>query len=331
MTTYKETVGIKAQNVSSDPPAAAAGQVWYNTDSNSVKLHTGAVVNAWSTGNNLNTGRATGAGVGTQTASIFFGGIQLLNPRTTTVTGVRTEAYNGTAWTEVNDLNTGRRYLKGAGTATAAVTIGGGEPQGNQTEVWNGTNWTEVNNLNTGAIKMSGAGATATAALKFGGFANPPYVIYDRTETWNGTNWTEVNDLNVGRYALAGAGSNTAALAIGGNLKPPAGNVENWNGTNWTSVNSLQTSPARYGLAGTGTNTAALAVSGYAPYKQDVELWNGTNWTEVNNLNQGRGDTAASGSSTAALAAGGNAPPFSQVKNTEEWGEVGGVKTINTD
>ena len=32
----KQIVGVKAQNVSSDPPATAAGQVWYNTDSNSL-------------------------------------------------------------------------------------------------------------------------------------------------------------------------------------------------------------------------------------------------------------------------------------------------------
>ena len=168
MTTYKQIVGVKAQNVSSDPPAAAAGQVWYNTDSNSLKLHAGAVVNAWSTANSLNTARTTGAGVGSQTAGLFFGGLQAFGgpPDNSTTTGVRTESYNGTNWTEVNDLNTGRRYLKGSGTATAAVTIGGGEPQANQTEVWNGTNWTEVNDLNVGG-KFAGSGGTTTSALMY--------------------------------------------------------------------------------------------------------------------------------------------------------------------
>jgi hypothetical protein len=53
------------------------------------------------------------------------------------------------AWTEVNDLNTARRLLAGAGTATAALAFGGETPNTGATESWNGTSWTEVNDLNT--------------------------------------------------------------------------------------------------------------------------------------------------------------------------------------
>ena len=35
-----------------------------------------------------------------------------------------TETYNGTSFTEVADLSTGRRYLAGFGTQTAAVAAG---------------------------------------------------------------------------------------------------------------------------------------------------------------------------------------------------------------
>jgi hypothetical protein len=80
-----------------------------------------------------------------------------------------TETWNGTNWTEVNDLNTARIGLAGAGTNTAALgfwwicssLVG-------STETWNGTSWTELNDLNTARYGLGGAG-TNTAALAFGG------------------------------------------------------------------------------------------------------------------------------------------------------------------
>jgi hypothetical protein len=36
-----------------------------------------------------------------------------------------TESWNGTSWTELNDLNTARRLLGGSGTNTAALAFGG--------------------------------------------------------------------------------------------------------------------------------------------------------------------------------------------------------------
>ena len=45
-----------------------------------------------------------------------------------------TESWNGTSWTELNDLNTARSQFAGAGTQTAALAFGG--PTG-ATEEWN--------------------------------------------------------------------------------------------------------------------------------------------------------------------------------------------------
>ena len=61
-----------------------------------------------------------------------------------------TETWNGTNWTEVNDLNTGRTNISGNGTTTSALGFGSdtGPSQIANTESWNGTNWTEVNDLN---------------------------------------------------------------------------------------------------------------------------------------------------------------------------------------
>ena len=58
-----------------------------------------------------------------------------------------TELWNGTNWTEVNDLNTARSTVGMHAVSTAALAFGG-SPAIAITELWNGTNWTEVNDLN---------------------------------------------------------------------------------------------------------------------------------------------------------------------------------------
>jgi hypothetical protein len=72
----------------------------------------------------LNTARRLLAGAGaTNTAALAFGGSTALPP-SVGPTGV-TESWNGTSWTELNDLNTARLQLRGTGTNTAALAFGG--------------------------------------------------------------------------------------------------------------------------------------------------------------------------------------------------------------
>jgi len=144
----------------------------------------------------------------------------------------QTETWNGTNWTEVNDLGTARYGGGSAGaTNTAALNFGGIGPSGTTrvalTELWNGTNWTEVNDLNLSITRMGSAG-TSTAALGFGG--NPPNAAQE-TESWNGTNWTAVANMSVGKdNTPGGAGTNTAALAFGGEAAPGVTvATEEWN------------------------------------------------------------------------------------------------------
>ena len=75
------------------------------------------------------------------------------------------ETYNGTSWTETNDLNTGRAYAMGAGTTTAGILFGGmtGDPSltGNTdvTETWDGTSWsTSPATLNSPRREAGGSG-----------------------------------------------------------------------------------------------------------------------------------------------------------------------------
>jgi hypothetical protein len=147
--------------------------------------------------------------------------------------------------------------------------------------------WSTGGSLNTARGLFGGAG-TQTAALTFGGDANPPYPagLKGETESYNGTTWTELNNLNTARSVLMGVGAtNTAALAFGGfvfaPVTAPVANTESWNGTSWTSVNSLN--QARQMPGGAGTNTAALAFGGEGPAPVgktgSTESWNGTSWT----------------------------------------------------
>ena len=110
----------------------------------------------------LNTGRAFIGAAGDSGEALAIGGGQ---PAVAI-----TELWNGTSWTEVNDLNTAGFSIAGAGSATAALAFGG-TPSTRRplTETWNGTNWTETGDLNVGRNALGGAGSNS-AALAFGGY-----------------------------------------------------------------------------------------------------------------------------------------------------------------
>ncbi len=85
------------------------------------------------------------------------------------------------SWTEVNDLNSGRRLLITTGTATAALSFGGNTPDTAKTEIWNGTAWTEVAEINTARGELGGLGTT-TSALAMGGSTGTNVA---NTESWD--------------------------------------------------------------------------------------------------------------------------------------------------
>jgi len=233
MATYKEIFGTNIEVLASDPANPVQGQVWYNSTSNVVKGLAATTVGAWATGNNMNTARRV-EGTGTQTAALGFGG----------VFSALTESYNGTSWTEVNDLNTARYEIGPAGTQTSALGFSGATPPAVAvTESWNGTSWTEVNDLNTARSDPGGAG-TNTAALGFGGLTGgPPYVRQALTESWNGTSWSEDADLSTARNALSGNGAtNTAALALGGETPSITAATEEWTGAGSPTTKTITTS-----------------------------------------------------------------------------------------
>ena len=121
---------------------------------------------AWTEVNDLNTLRRLPEGAGTSTAALGFGGRGIPPDYPPDAVHAITETWNGTNWTEVNDMNTARRELSGAGSSnTNALAISG---RGKEVESWNGTNWTEVGDINN-LKNDSGAAGTNTAAIAFGG------------------------------------------------------------------------------------------------------------------------------------------------------------------
>jgi hypothetical protein len=160
---------------------------------------------------------ATGFGVSSTSAGRAGGQSTVTPPAGPHFTG--TEIWNGTSWTEVNNLAASRRYAGGVGTVTAALFIGGDTdnpsfPGGRYTarvESWNGTSWSEIADLNTGRAYAIGAGIQ-TSALAIGG--GPPSIAI--TEFYNGTAWTEVADLANARQGGTGNGSSSSALAVAG-------------------------------------------------------------------------------------------------------------------
>ena len=98
MATYLGTHGSKIQTYSTDPTYPNTGEVWYNSTSNTIKMEATTSAGSWATGGALNQFRDQAAGSGTQTSTLVFGG----GPPNK----AETESYNGSNWTEKNDLNT---------------------------------------------------------------------------------------------------------------------------------------------------------------------------------------------------------------------------------
>jgi len=323
MATYKEIFGTNIEVLASDPSNPVEGQVWYNSTSNVVKGAAATSVGSWATGGSLNTGRRALGGAGTQTSALAIGGNSNPGSPPFDVNIANTESYDGTSWTEVNDLNTARGYAaRGSGGTQTSALYFGGSPITAVTESWNGTSWTEVNDLNTARNHLAGAGADNTSMLAFGGNTPPVTAV---TEEWNGTSWTEVNDLNTARQQLAGFGIKTSALAFSGLTPSRTAITESWNGTSWTEVADLNALRSGAGAAG-ADNTAGLMFGGYesAPVDSNVgktELWNGTSWSEEADLSGPvyyQQQTGA-GTATAAISFGGEGPANQMRTGTEEW------------
>ena len=147
----------------------------------------------------MSTARDVADGDGTATSALSVAGYIA-----TGSTG-NVESWNGSAWTEIADVNTAKYYLGCAGADnTSLIKFGGTSPVTAATEEWNGTSWTEVNDLNTARNQMAGNG-TASLGLASGG-ATPSTTT--ATEEWTANvpvgAWSTSTALNTARSLLGG-------------------------------------------------------------------------------------------------------------------------------
>ena len=229
------------------------------------------------------------------------------------------ESYDGTSWSEVNELNNGRTYPDGAGTATAGLAIGGGggstPTTAGYTESWDGTNWTEVADLTRGpssgpqSTVYGMASGIQTSALYYGGDEGSSNTLA-KTESWDGSSWTEVADLAQTNKEQGGMGNRVAALSVGGWIGSVGAVVYEWDWTAtlaagaWASGGNMNTG-RDYVAGAAASNSSALIVGGTSNV---TESYNGSSWTEVNDMNSPAAIAYARmpmGTATANILAGG--------------------------
>jgi len=296
----------------------------YNSSVNSVSAA------AWASGGALGTARYQIGGAGDLPAGLAYGGYGTSVPGNTN----KTEEYDGTSWSEVNDMANPRGQCSGQhiGTQTSALAAGGtlpGSPNyGALCEEYDGTNWTTGGALteDSGRSYLAGFG-TQTAAVAGGGYAQTGATA--NSEHYDGSSWTAANNMNTGRYGASGTGTQTAGLAIG--QYPGTGTVEEYNGTNWTTVTSY---PAgRFGIyGGMGTQTDSIHAGGSTSSTRTTQTfgYDGTTFSTRPSMANALSSGASGGTSTSAFIAGGRGSPpgpTAGVTTTEEF--TGETETAN--
>jgi len=323
MATYKGIQGYTVQKLSDDPTASeASGQLWYNSGTGKFKVGTEAA-GAWSSATAMNTGRDEMASGGTQSAAWGAGGeppntakteiydgstwtevadlidgtrMQLEGFGSTTAAivcggnppsagGNFTESWDGTSWSEENNMNTPRYNFGSAigSPSTAGLVYGGITSPGHgndtaNTENWNGTTWTEVNDMLTTRAGATGLGIQ-TAAMAVAGVTDSVTVQVAVCETYDGSSWSETGDVNQARYNVGTAGTTTLGLCFAG-IYPSASPVfnqltEKFDGTSWTEVADLATARSK-GPGCAGSEVAGICYGGSAPggATTATEEWN---------------------------------------------------------
>jgi hypothetical protein len=326
MATYQDIRGKRVKYLSADPSNSAAGEVWYNSTTGTLRSR--LATEAWSAGaNTINLTNSGGSAQNaTQTAGLVFGG---RNPSAPAFVSTA-EEYNGVGWSAGGALNTARSYVAGFGIQTAAVAAGGRTDAPGTvtaaTEEYDGSTWT-TNPSPSGdmgsARKMQNGGAgILTAGLGIGPSA---------TEEYGGTTWTAGGALNTTRTYLAGFGIQTAAAAAGGHTPPGAYSdaVEEYNGTSWTSVTSIPAVRQAAGCA--GIQTDGLIFGGQLPADTNTTFgYDGSTWSAKPNMaNAGYAGTGQ-GTGAAALAANFYSTPGGITRNTEEFNRSANVITAAT-
>ena len=267
------------------------------------------MLNIWSAGGSLSTGRHEHGGCGSQTSSLVFGGFNAARLSSS-------EEYNGTSWTGGGSLSAIKDYLGSNGSQVSALCMGGHTTVAiTTTEEYDGSTWALGGALNTARWGLKSIG-TQTAALCFSGYNGTSWLT--TTESYNGSAWTNENSLNIARREPGNAGSMSAGLCIAGEKNGTVlATCEEYNGSNWITANSILVS-SNYSNGSAGHQLAASIFGGYNSSSINVATtqdYDGTNWSLSNNLNTARHALSGAGLSLGAIAVGGDP----SLATTEEY------------
>ena len=273
---------------------ATAGYPTYNLTEEFNKSANVITAAAWASGPALGTGRYSGVSGGTTTAAILAGGGY---PRDKN----ETELYDGTSWSEVNNMNSGRGRLSGTGTPSSAVGAGGYTPgsYSSAAEQWDGTNWSNITSLPQGRQYMGSIGASGSAALFIGG-NSPGTTQTNETLYWNGSSWATGGNYPNTVWNPRGFGTISAGISCGGNNGPTTSS-NSYNGSSWTSGPSLNIARDNCGASG-ATDGDGLIYGGGSDLT--AEKWDGTSFAtsaSFANSHNGGGSNQNGSSSTAMI------------------------------
>ena len=200
----------------------------------------------WAEGDNLNQTRRAFAMFGVQTAAVGSGGYSgPASPGPADGYLIKTEEYNGSSWSTVEDMPTALNNHGSAGTLTAGLIFGGeggaSHPEGTGHKItltwaYDGTNYASGGAKITGGMGQNMAGGTQTAAWDASG--GHPSGQTAKTEHYDGTSWSEAPDVATARTFAGGA---TAALQ-------PAGMIFGGGYPAGTAVNSTEEFTEAYAL-----------------------------------------------------------------------------------
>ncbi len=280
---------------------------------------------AWASGGALNQARRIQGNVGGKDAGLSFGGFTS-SPEYLNVS----EEYDGTSWTEGNNLNTARYGLRGFGIQTAAVAIGG-QAQPAPTaianyESYDGSSWTASGSMNVAREEPGGFGIL-TAGVATGGFNGDPATMLTSTEEYNGSSWTSGGATSIASQSMGASGTQTAGSIAGGYLGPPGARTnrtEEYGGTSWTSGPNVFINVSNQAPAKNGTQDAWQFAGGRAPgIISTTCVYDGSSWATGPNIATARTEFDGGGTSSGAgahLICGGQPGSSSAgVTTTEEF------------
>ena len=211
----------------------------------------------WATVVDTNITAINRSAFGLQTAAVVTGGYSSGG-----ATIASTEEYDGSSWSNGEDLLASRRGGEGGGILAAGLQCGGESPTAVVATVYeyDGTDWTSVTAMPTAVYNAGDSGTTQGNFFAAGGADSFKNVM----QIYDATNWTTGGTLNTARGQLSAAGISTAGLAFGGRTPPNSASAvtEAYDGTSWTNTSNLGTATKQ--MAGFGTSTAAV-VAGNDP------------------------------------------------------------------